>query len=136
MKLTKELLKKNGACKDAIAWCERNKLFGFPLDRLDEITGDFDCYVSWLKARTFNEQGLVIREILPSGHEWKYEYDSNGNMIREILSDGGEWKYEYDSRGNRIRGIHSSGQEWKYEYEYYDNGQLKRVNDLYVPLFG
>jgi len=38
-------LKKLNACKEALKFVERNKLEGFPLNRLGEVKGDFNFYV-------------------------------------------------------------------------------------------
>ena len=42
MILSKDILIRAGACASEIKFCETNKLFGFPLSRLNEITGDHD----------------------------------------------------------------------------------------------
>ena len=47
--LTLELMKKLDACKDSYKFVENNKLIGYPLNRLQEIKGDYKSYVSWLK---------------------------------------------------------------------------------------
>ena len=50
--LTKELLLKWDACEEGISFCERNKLFGFDLSRIDEIKGDYNKFIEWLKEQT------------------------------------------------------------------------------------
>jgi len=56
-------------------------------------------------------------------------------LIRLVYPSGNEYRYEYDYRDNLIREVSPNGNEYRYEYEYYDTGQLKRVNDMIVPLF-
>ena len=156
MYLNRELLEKNGACRGAISFCERNKLFGFPLSRLDEVEGDYNSFVRWLKTRTFDQNGNIIRQVDPDGSERTYEYDQNGNKTRQVDSDGNRWSWEYDQKGNLIRQVNFDSREWHWEYdqkenkirevspngselcwelEFYDNGQLKRLDGLKIPRF-
>src|SRR5690554_4027542 len=88
MKLTKELLEQYNACSDAIRFCERNQLFGFPLERLDEIEGDYDGYVKWLKdelkaVRTYDDHGNKIhyKDSNDNDNEYWQTFDDHGNII-------------------------------------------------------
>ncbi len=47
MILTKQLLEQWGACEGGIDFCEKNKLFGFDLERIDEIKGDHLGFIVW-----------------------------------------------------------------------------------------
>jgi hypothetical protein len=159
MKLTKKLLLQLNAGSSRIEFCESYKLFGFPLDRLDEIQGDYEGFVVWLKSKTnleFDQNQNLVRyedsvgywvkyeydqnnnQILKessSGWWAKYEYDQNNNQILKEVSSGMWTKYEYDQNNNQIRWESSNGYWVKYEYEFYDNGQLKRLNNLVIPYF-
>ena len=161
MKLTKKLLKQLHACSSGIEFCERYKLFGFPLERLDEIRGDYDGFVEWLKSKTnleFDQNQNLVRKETSLGWWAKseYEYDQNGNMILQEYSDGWWKKFEYDQNNNQILREDSNGSLVKYEYdqnqnlvqredfngslkkfgsEFYDNGQLKRIGGLVIPYF-
>ena len=159
MKLTKKLLKQLHACSSGIEFCERNKLFGFPLDQLNEIQGDYDGFVEWLKDRRnleFDQNQNLVRYKASSGWWTKYEYDQNNNQILKEFSHGFWVKYEYDQNQNLVRWENSDGCWKKYEYdqnqnlvrwenshgswvksetEFYDNGQLKRLNKLVIPHF-
>ena len=63
--LTKKFLKDFKACSSGIKFAEQNKLFGFPLDRLDEVVGDVNSFVNWVRDKVKSQ----------------VEYDTNGNMI-------------------------------------------------------
>ena len=84
--LSKELLHNWDACEEGIEFCERNKLFGFDLSRIDEVVGDYNNFINWLKnelkcKREYNSQGNKIKEETSDGYWFKWEYDSHGNMI-------------------------------------------------------
>ena len=83
--INKEFLERNNACKDGKEWWLRNGLENFPLNRLNEIEGDYKDYIHWLKT-------------LPL-----CEYDSRDNLIKETDPDGSIWTYEYDSQNNLIK---------------------------------
>ena len=117
MKLTKKLLLQLETCSSGIEFCERNKLFGFPSERLSEICGDYDGFFRWLKYKT------------------NIEFDQNGNLVRWEYSSGYWVKYEYDQNNNKIQWEHSEDIWMKYESEFYDNGQLKRIGGLVIPYF-
>ena len=159
--LNREYLESLNACQDAITFVEQNNLVGFPLDRLGEIKGDYEDYVSWLKTeleivREYNSEGLMTRMVTPDGREFRWEYDSNGNFTLQVYPDGSETRYEYDSNGNMTLEVYPDGSESRFEYdsngnmtlrvypngreistptEYYDNGQLKSIGDLTIPRF-
>ena len=180
--LNRAYLESLNACPDAIDFVERNNLVGFPLDRLDEVEGDYGEYVQWLKKglstrREYDSNGNMTLRVNPDGDEYRYEYDSNGNKTLEVDPDGSECRYEYDSNGNMTLMVDPDGDECRYEYDsngnktllvypngsetryeydsngnktlevdpdgsevstltnYYDNGQLKSIDDLLIPQF-
>ncbi len=157
MILTKKLLIQWGACKEGIAFCERNKLFGFDLDRIDEIKGDHNDFINWLKRQlnikrgydsntikccllngcwyilTFDDNDNKIKEEKSNGNWTKWEYDTNGNKIKYEDSSGYWMKWEYDKNGNKIK-EESDGYREITETEIYPNGQLKRIGELELPL--
>ena len=130
MKLTKKMLLQLNAGSSRIEFCERYKLFGFPLDRLDEIQGDHEGFVCWLKHKTnleFDQNQNLVRWESDGGYWEKFEYDQNGNQIRHEFS-GGTWtKYKYDKNGNQILRESSCGRWEKYEYDQ-NNNQILMVD--------
>ena len=89
-----EYLTKLNACKDAIKFITNNKLIGFPLNRLSEITGDINGYKSWLVSelenkRTYDSNNNVLTCIHSNGYSWTrtYNYYSNG-QLKSITQDG------------------------------------------------
>ena len=66
--LTKELLEKTLACKQAIKFCENNNLFDIDLNKT-KFTGDYMGYVDWLKNH-------IIKA--------KLTFDSNDNLIQRV----------------------------------------------------
>jgi len=126
MKLNREMLLKVKACKEGIDFCERNKLFGFPLDRLGEVQGDYINFVKWLKDRTFDSNNNLIRVDKSTGFWETYQYDENGNRIR-VDSCNGDWiKYQYDQNNNEIRYDYSSGYWVTTQYD--QNGNQTRID--------
>lgn len=112
-------LKAINACSGAIKFVKRNKLEGFPLNILDEVSGDYKGYVSWLH-----------REL-----KTKREFDDRGNKVSATHPDGIEFRWEYDDRGNMIRETNPYGIEMRWETEFYADGQLKRIGELEIPWF-
>ena len=127
--LNRAYLESLNACSDAIDFVERNNLVGFPLDRLDEVEGDYGDYVSWLKSelstrREYDSNGNKILLVYPSGRETRYEYDYNGNMTLQVDPDGSETRYEYDSNGNMTLMVDPYGSEYRWEYDSNGNRTL------------
>ena len=113
--ITIELLKKLNACPEGIKFFKRNKLEGFPVDKLDEVKGDYDDFVRQIKREINIER----------------KYDENGNKIYEKCY---YWECRYDEDGNMTFCKFPGGDE--YYYAYYPDGQLKSINDtLYIPYF-
>jgi len=122
--ITVEWLKKHHACKDGVKFVERNKLEGFPLERLNEVKGDYDGYVSWMLFLNSNEHeydshGNVTKKTYPNGRFWLYEYDVHGNMTKKTYSNGSVSVYEYDERGNMTKKTLPNG--YVYEYDHHGN---------------
>src|SRR5512147_2642082 len=120
-KITVELLKSWGACKNGIDFFTRNNL-----DQLDystvQVEGDFKGLWSWLKEqgkykREYDERGNLTKVISPNGYELRYEYDERGNLTKKIYPNGYEYRYEYDERGNLTKAISPNGDEDRYEYD-------------------
>ena len=110
MNLTLKWLEERDACKEGIDFVVRNKLIGFPLDKLVEIDGDCDGFVEWI---------MSVIEVI-------YEYDSNRNVIHFKDSHGFEKWYEYDSNGNETHSKSSGGYETWHEYDSNGNETLYR----------
>ncbi len=116
--LTVEWLEKNNACKKHIDFAVKNKLIGFPFDKIKSIKGS-----------------SKFIELIKSNINVTRDYDSNNNLIYFNDSNGKEsWK-EYDEHGNVIHCKDSNGKEYYNVIEYYNDGQLKKFNDLEIPWF-
>ncbi len=134
--VTLELLKKLEACDDGLDFFLRNKLEGFPLNRLHEIEGDYNCFVSWLKRTLdetkwweFDQNGNKVKEAYPYGDVWKYEYDASGNMTKQVDWKGRPTEYEYDQSGNMTKKVYFDGRVLEYEYD--QNGNQTREVDCF-----
>ncbi len=111
MILTKELLIKLGACQEGIDFCERNKLFGFDTNNIDNVVGDYDGIVSWIK--------YILTECV-------IEFDAYGNVI--LFEDNNIYNiYEYEYYPNSI-----IKQYTNYEGNYrHTKNDIKIKNDLW-----
>jgi YD repeat-containing protein len=121
MILTKELLHQNGACEEGIAFCERNKLFGFDLDRIDEIQGDYDSYIEWINTTIISPRTKTSPIPITDSFTIS-EYDDRNNKISDTYAEGSWWiKYEYDEKNNKTRQEESTGHIIVWEYDKRNN---------------
>ena len=139
-RVTVEGLKKISACDSAIGFVERNNLEGFPIELLDQVEGDYNSYISWLKNSLknrweYDSHGNMVKRIYPDGDEYRLEYDAHGNEIKIIFPDGDEHRWEYDSHGNMINVTWPDSKEYLCPTSFYDDGQLKSINKLELPWF-
>lgn len=115
--LSEQLLRDHAACKDGMDFVIRNKLIGYPLNKLHHISGDYMGYVRWLsiiggivKNRKLVEymEGPTVVEltIATNGVITTNEYDLRGNRTYYRLGNYECWSV-YDSRDNKI--CHKSG---------------------------
>jgi len=115
--LTVKLLEDLSACREGVLLVKNSNLEGFPLEKLNEVKGDYRGFVSWLK------------------HELKHtyiEYDNNNNTVSEKMFDSEgnvEWCYEYsyDNNNNMLseKELDSEGNvKWCYEYSYDNNNNM------------
>ena len=115
------------ACNTAKDFIKRNNLETFPISMLDQIQGEYDGWVSWIKntlkaeRREFNTNGSIIHYKNSYGFENWQEYDSNNNLIHYKDSNGYEYWQEYDSNGNMIHYKNSYGFEYWQEYDSNNN---------------
>jgi YD repeat-containing protein len=155
MILSKELLEKLAACEDAIEWCEKNKLFGFDLDQLPSVVGDYHFYVDWLKEHLtgleFDEHGNRVKWVVSNGKvvTWEYDgnnrlttykcgticdeytYDQHGNKLTAVLTVGNsksEKRWTYDAQHNMIRSENVTNKNWS-EMEYDERGNDVLIRD-------
>ena len=145
-----ELLKSLDACESGIDFVKRANLEGFPLSKLDQVEGDYNGFVDWLRqelktVRVYNDQGLMTKRVNPLGrvyeYEYKdqgvmtkrvnplgdvyrYEYNDQGLMTKEVLHSGGVREYEYNGQGLMTKEVYPSGDV--YEYEYNDKGLITK----------
>ena len=98
------------------------------LIRYDNKNGDWKTY-------QYDSNNNLIQFENIYGNWETYQYDLNNNLIRSDDSYG-DWEiYEYDPSNNVIRFENKDGVK-EYKIGYYDNGQLKSINDLYIPFIG
>lgn len=83
----------------------------------------------------YDEKGNVIKRSYDDGIGYStWEYDEN-NFITKENTNNNEWAvYEYDDHYNTTKITFSDGFIQENVIEYYPNGQLKRFNDLEIPL--
>ena len=103
-------------------------------------------------ANEYDSNNNVIRVDYKSGYWYTNEYDSNNNLIRIDDKNGYWYTQEYDLNNNLIRSDDNYGNWYtkiydannvirhedgdgitNYKIRYYDNGQLKSINNLYIP---
>jgi uncharacterized protein RhaS with RHS repeats len=109
MILTKKLLEQNNACPEGINFCERNKLFGFDLDRMSEVMGDYKDFVRWIN--------VAIRD-------WDIEHDANGNMISKLCKDINQLiNFTYNDAGQKLSVVNNG--VIIEENVYNEQGQLR-----------
>ena len=155
--VTTEFLRKKKACDDGIEWFVKNKLENFPINQLAEIRGDYKGYIKWmydeLDGYTYDQFGNKLSYENSTGYWEKYTYDQFGNKLSYETSSSYWEEYTYDQFGNKLTYKNSKGYWDKYTYdqfgnkliytnstgcwetyEYYPNGQLKKLNDLELPL--
>lgn len=157
MLLTKQLLENFNACEDGIKFCEQNQLFGFDLDRIEEVEGDYNDFIHWVKYTIINnhikldshgnrieiingdgwlknqydEQNNLIIEEEDTGYWCRYEYDSNNNMLKQYTSTGFCVTLTYDDNNNIKSKVYSKG--YRYRWECDDSTRTER-DDL-IELF-
>lgn len=85
-----EWLKKHKACKEGLKFVKRNKLAGFPVDRLKEIDGDFSGFVDWVDDQLGIERGNMTKEIYPDNKIFKHDYEYYENGQLKSIHDNGK----------------------------------------------
>lgn len=131
MILTEKLLKELDACKNGLDFCKRNKLYGFDLDRLGEVDGDYFGFIWWIVSELrcnklqYDDNNNLIRKI---NKEMIYDYNEHGNIvhIEYAYTHTGFIDIKYDDRNNRISHKHSIRGETTYEYD--DHNNLLRIS--------
>jgi YD repeat-containing protein len=84
---------------------------------------------------TFDEANNLIHTQESGGYEMWRDYDDKGRLIHYRHSSDVEYWYEYDDRNNQTRRRCSSGSDRYFVFEYYDDGQLKKIDDCDIPFF-
>ena len=106
--LSLEFLEQNNTCKEGIAFVKRNNLLNFPFELLDQVKGDHNGYITWLKecidgGYEYDQNNNLIYYKHPKGYEeWK-SYDKNSNLIHYTISTGYECWNKYNSNNNLIQ---------------------------------
>lgn len=136
MILTKKLLKHFDSCTDGINFCERSKLFGLDLSKInldpELLNWDYKTYVEWLNEHIipinleYDSAGNIIVEQKPNGYRIEYKYDSN-NKIEEYLENTYLITYYYED--NRlIKQVNSDGLSYIWEYDE-NNNKIKQYSN-------
>ena len=106
MKLTIDLLKKLSACEEGIKFVQEYGLEGYPLNKLNEIEGDYCKFVKFLKNTeiikyTNDELIFLCLDVFPDLQIIK-KFDENGNLT--FYSIGGRLinEYYYDENNKLV----------------------------------
>lgn len=126
------------ACNDGIKFAKRNKLVNFPFKRLDEIEGDYNCFITWVKLHqydllTVNSLGLLCRkQDKNNGRDYSYQYDNNNNItLQECTLTGVQRKYKYDHNNNVTHYWYGYNNITYIDESYYydeNNNMIRKVN--------
>jgi hypothetical protein len=141
MEITLKLLKRLGACEDALEFFEKNKLERFDSDWIKDIpTGiKLNGYVEWLRCR-FRDTCKVVQDNdknqltfkSSSGLSWTKTYDNNNNEIAFESSSELSWtKKTYDENNNVLTYRCSSGYSWTKTYDE-NNNELTYKDSLWI----
>jgi YD repeat-containing protein len=129
--LTLEFLKPLKPCKEGLSWAINNQLIGMPFEVANEIEGDYNRYIWWVKAQLegefkYDDRNNLISKNAKGYRQW-IQYDERNNEIYRRTSSGyQEWK-TYDELNNLIYTRDSIGyQQWN---EYDDRNNLIRVRN-------
>ena len=52
---------------------------------------------------TYRQDGKLLRQELPGGLIWEYEYDERGNLVHWWNNDGEEFFAQFDAHNNCVR---------------------------------
>ncbi|MGB7158226.1 MAG: DUF6531 domain-containing protein, partial [Tepidisphaeraceae bacterium] len=90
---------------------------------------------AYTTVRTYNEAGLLAREISPDpdlggtqlAPQVQYEYDANGNLIKLTNARNKVTTYQYDQRNRQTKVIDANGGE--VETKYHPTGEVQWQED-------
>jgi YD repeat-containing protein len=133
MILTKKLLEHLEACDQSIKFCERNKLFGFDLSKINYIIGDYNGYVSWIKEKLsiyktieFDDNGNIVFSETNEGFIVKSSYNDTGIILNQQYTTGGYITTDEYNDNNQLLHTYDNENYWV-KYEYNDNNKLKTI---------
>lgn len=148
MKLTKEFLNKHHACPIGIRFCERNKLLGCDLDYINDVVGDYDKFMGWIRGlvksdKVYDKNGRLLSKTDPeTGVVVHYEYNAEGQKSCMRIGDDEIRTYLYNDDKSIMCETHvlesESGATRKFIL-YNDNGLkhyvevYKVVDDEHIP---
>lgn len=133
--LSEKWLKDNKACRDGIDFAIRNKLIGYPLDKLNEICGDYNGYIGWMikqVAKIDNPTHLPTEETIDSDGNKVVCTIGNGNFksfitygehgLLHMCDDNGyELWCEYNKHGKQIKWWNNRGDVKTWDYDDHGN---------------
>lgn len=81
--------------------------------------------------RLYSEQGLLLRETLPSGQSWEYHYQKDGCLLEKRADTGEEIQYVYDASGFETEKREKIAEgKWKNrKYERDSHGRVVKETD-------
>ena len=135
-----EFLTSLNACQTGIDFVKAANLEGFPLEMLDQVKGDYQGFVNWLRKhlkteREYNDKGLMTKQVFPCG-VYQYEYNDKGVKTKKITPSGRTFQYEYNDKGLMTKEVTLSGNMYQWEYEFDDKNKLVSVkgeDNLTIP---
>jgi YD repeat-containing protein len=135
--ITEQWLKDNAACEDGIDFVVRNKLIGFPFNLIDDIDGDYEGYIEWVKDNKdntleYDDNCLLVRYVGNDHYPVNFKYDDNNNLIEKTF-DYNELShvYEYDDNNNLIFEQYPFGLTCNYKYDKNNNRTMCITHDKY-----
>jgi YD repeat-containing protein len=122
--------------KIKIALADKNTdiVHDYTYDVNNNIIGYMNSFEYWYE-RQYDSNNNMIKHIDSNGYVFWYEYDQNNNVTFYEDNNGESFCNTYDNDNNLVYQSFSDGNEQRYEYEFYNDGQLKRINDCYIPFF-
>lgn len=82
---------------------------------------------SFVRARAYDEEGLVVSEANANGDTWSYRYDDLGNLIEAVAPSGAKLSWRFDADGRLMAWKDGDGAEYSIERD--TRGNIVRLSD-------